>query len=196
MLDPKISLYSECKDDLDVWSKKFCFKTVHAGINKLASNNSSIECHESVMDGIREYHASVLSNVEINNCKVALAPKVQLNKNDISEVQSAVLKAFKESNDDKNPYAMLNKHYGKYYFIMHDSIQKFSQELNGSMIRTVSLDNNVVKVPWSLANIERGSLNAEKLVKHLTDLLTSTKPVLNNAFSAVFTEVKKRTQKC
>ena len=91
---------------------------------------------------------------------------------------------------------MLNKHYGKYYFIMHDSIQKFSQELNGSMIRTVSLDNNVVKVPWSLANIERGSLNAEKLVKHLTDLLTSTKPVLNNAFSAVFTEVKKRTQKC
>ena len=78
------------------------------------------------MDGVTEYHASVLSNVEINNCKVASSSKVQLNKNNISEVQSAFLKAFKESNDDENYYAISNKHYGKYYSIMHDSIQKFS----------------------------------------------------------------------
>ena len=49
------------------------------------------------MDGIREYHASVLSNVEINHCKVASPPKVQLNKNNISQVQSAILKAFKKT---------------------------------------------------------------------------------------------------
>ena len=147
------------------------------------------------MDGVTEYHASVLSNVEINNCKVASSSKVQLNKNNISEVQSAFLKAFKESNDDENYYAISNKHYGKYYSIMHDSIQKFSQELNGSMIRTVSSDNNVVNVPWSLTNIEGETLNVEKLVKHLIDLIASIKPVINNAFSAVFTEVKKRTQK-
>ena len=41
MLDPKISLYSECKDNLDVWSKKFCFKTVHTGVNKLSNNTST-----------------------------------------------------------------------------------------------------------------------------------------------------------
>ena len=97
-----------------MWFKKFCLKTVHSGVNKLVSNNASIEFDESVMDGVREYHASVLSNVEINNCEVAPFPKVQLNKNNISEVQSAIFKAFKKGNDDSNPYAMLNKHYGKY----------------------------------------------------------------------------------
>ena len=65
------------------------------------------------MDAIREYHASVFSNVEINNCKVVAPPKLWLNKNSISEIQSAILKAFKESNDDKNPYVMVNKHYKK-----------------------------------------------------------------------------------
>ena len=35
-----------------------------------------------------------------------------------------------ESNDDKNHYAMLNKHCGRYYSIVFDSTQKFSQELN------------------------------------------------------------------
>ena len=98
ILEPKISLYSECKDNLDVSSKKFCFKPANTGVNKLVSNN-------------------VLSNVEINNCKVAQPPKVQLNKSNISEQRSAILKAFKESNDVKNSYAMLNKHYGKYYSI-------------------------------------------------------------------------------
>ena len=47
MLKPKISLYSECKDDLDVWSKKYYFKTVHTGVNKLVSNNSSVGFYKS-----------------------------------------------------------------------------------------------------------------------------------------------------
>ena len=42
MLEIKISLSSECKDDLDVWSKKFCFKTVHTGVSKLVSTKTSI----------------------------------------------------------------------------------------------------------------------------------------------------------
>ena len=63
-------------------------KTVHTGVNKLVSNNASIEFYESAVDGVREYHASVLSNVEIN--KVTPPPKVQLNKNKISEIQSAI----------------------------------------------------------------------------------------------------------
>ena len=37
IIDPKISLYSECMDDVDVWSKKFCFKKVSNGVNKLVS---------------------------------------------------------------------------------------------------------------------------------------------------------------
>ena len=54
---------------------------------------------------------------------------------------------------------MLNKYCGKYYSIMHDSIQKFSQELNRSMIRSVSSNNNVVNVPWSFTNIETSDLS-------------------------------------
>ena len=50
MLKPKISLYSECKDDLDVWSKKYCFKTVHTGVNKLVSNNATIGFYKSARD--------------------------------------------------------------------------------------------------------------------------------------------------
>ena len=66
----------KCKDSLDVWSKELCFKTVHAGVIKLVSNNASVEFfYESLMDGVKEYHASVLSNVEINNCIVAPSPK-------------------------------------------------------------------------------------------------------------------------
>ena len=78
-----------------MWSKKFCFKDRTYLCNILVFNNASIEFHESVMDSIREYHASVISNVEINNCEIAPPPKVQLNKNNISEVQSAIFKTFK-----------------------------------------------------------------------------------------------------
>lgn len=193
MLDPQISLFSECKDDLDVWAKKFCLKTVHTGVNKLVSNNSSIEFYDSVMDGVREYHSTVLSGVEINNCRVAPPPKVKLNKNNISQVQSAILESYKQSSVEGNPYVELNKHYGKYYSIMHDGIQKYSRELNGSMVRTVSssYDNSrVVNVPWGLTEIDGGSLNAVKLVKHLITLIHSIKPVSNNAYSEVLKQLE------
>ena len=72
---PKNVFIFRIKDDLYLRSKKFCFKTVHTGISKLVSNNASIEFYESVMDGVREYHVSVLSNVEINNFKVGPPPK-------------------------------------------------------------------------------------------------------------------------
>ena len=41
---------------------------------------------------------------------------------------------------------MLDKHYGKYYSIMHNSIEELPQELNGSMIRTISSDDVVANV--------------------------------------------------
>ena len=49
--------------------------------------------------------------------KVAPPPKIQLNKNNISEVQSAISQTFRESKDD-NDNGTINKHYGKYYCIM------------------------------------------------------------------------------
>ena len=52
-------------------------------------------------------------------------------------------------------------------------------------------NNNVVSVPLSLTNIEVGHLMQKESVKHLIYLVTSIKPVPINAFSAVFTEVKR-----
>ena len=110
--------------------------------------------YASFIDGVRDYQATVRSNVEVNK----VTPKVQLSKNNISEVQSLNLKAFQKSNNDKNPHAMLNKQYGRYYSIKFDSTQKFFQELNGSMIQTVFSCNTIINFPCSLTTIEGESL--------------------------------------
>ena len=68
--------YSEYKKDLDVWSKRFRFKTVYTAANKLASNNVSIEFRELFVNGVREYHANVLLIVQANTCKVVPPPKI------------------------------------------------------------------------------------------------------------------------
>ena len=73
-------------------------------------------------------------------------------------MQSLNLKAFQKSNNDKNPHAMLNKQYGRYYSIKFDSTQKFFQELNGSMIQTVFSCNTIINFPCSLTTIEGESL--------------------------------------
>ena len=43
-----------------------------------------------------------------------------------------------------------------------------------------------------LTNIKGGTVSSEKLVNHLICLVTSIKPAPNNAFSAVFIELKKK----
>ena len=64
---------------------------------------------------------------------------------------------------------------------MHDGIQKFDMELNGVMIRTLPSNMKVTVVPWMLKEIPSGSLNAEKLVTHLIDVIKSVKPLGNKA---------------
>ena len=78
-IDPQIKPSDPCKDSLDMWSKVFCLKTVHTGVKKQVSNNSSIEFYESVIEGVKDYHNIVLAGVEINNCKLAPPPRVQIN---------------------------------------------------------------------------------------------------------------------
>ena len=63
---------------------------------------------------------------------------------------------------------------------MHDGI-KLGMELNSVMIRTLSSDMKVSVVPWMLKEIPGGSLNVEKLVTHLIDVIKSVKPLGNKA---------------
>ena len=68
-LDPKIKLKASSKDCYNTWSKTFCLKTVHTGVNKFISNSTTIEMYDTVIEGVREYHSTVLAGVQINNQK-------------------------------------------------------------------------------------------------------------------------------
>ena len=52
-IDPQLKPSDPCKDSLDLWSKVFCLKTVHTGVKKQVSNNSSIEFYECHRRGQR-----------------------------------------------------------------------------------------------------------------------------------------------
>ena len=91
-------------------------------------------------------------------------------------LHKALLTSFKESPDSNNLYNILVKQdSGTLFSIMHDGIQKFGMELNGVIIRTLSIDMSVVNVPWMLKDIYRGSMNADKLVFHLISVIGSVR---------------------
>ena len=66
MFNPKISFTSSYEDNLDTWAEVFCWQTTQTGVNKQVSNNSSIEFCQTVMEGIRSYHNTVLAGFKIN----------------------------------------------------------------------------------------------------------------------------------
>ena len=69
---------------------------------------------------------------------------------------------------------------------MHGGIQKFAKELNGAYVRILSSSttSTISLVPWSLTEIPRG-LNTKKLVSHLIHLISSIRPVKENAYVTV-----------
>ena len=184
-MEKDIGMHDECKDDSDVWAKKFAMDTVLTGCQKMVSQRASLTFYETVMKGVKGYHNTALGHVSINGKKIKAQPKIKLNDNNIATLQHAVCDVFTESTD--SPNGALRKPYGKYYSIMHDGIQKFSRELNGVFIRTVQLDDDGVKIiniPWKLSEIPGGSLNATKLVTHLLKTIASVKIPTKNAFDS------------
>ena len=73
------------------------------------------------------------------------------------------------------------------YSLMHEGIQKFAKDLIGAYVRTLSSSTTLTisLVPWSLTKILRGSLNAKKLVSHLIHLISTIRPVKENAYVSV-----------
>ena len=187
LLDPKIKLTDPLKDRSDTWSKTFCFKIVHAGVNKLISNSVTIEMYDAVIESVRKYHSTVLAVVETNNPKIAPPPKAVLNKDNIHVAQSALLKSYQNDTGQTNPYQDVKRYYGKFYSLMHDGIQKFTKELYGADVRRLSSSttSTISIVPWSLTEIPRGSLNAKKLVSHLIHLISTIRPVKENVYVSV-----------
>ena len=98
-----------------------------------------------------------------------------------------MLKSYQNDIGEINPYQDLRSYYGKFYSLMHDGIQKFAKELNGTYVRTLSSSttSTISLVPWSLTEIPKGSLNAKKLVSHLIQLISTICPVKENAYVSV-----------
>ena len=132
--------------------------------------------------GVRDYHKTVLKYVEVNGHKLVTSSRVTLNKNNISEVQKFLLTSYRTSDEERNPYAAIRSHSGKFYSIMHKGIQKFSKELNGCYVGTISPNNKIVIMPWALSEIPGGSMNAEKLVAYIIQIISQVKPVEASAY--------------
>ena len=182
LIDPRIQLGTPCRDDADVWAKIYMLKVIHKGVNKLISSEASLEFYDTVVEGTRDYHSAVLKDVKINNKVPAPPPKIAVNKDNIHIPQNALLQSFKQSGDPKNPHNILTKQrQGRVYSVMHDDIQKFKYELNGVMARTLSKDMDVTIVPLMLQEIPGGSLNAEKLVEHIINIIAFICPLGSSA---------------
>ena len=143
--------------------------------------------YDTVIECVCEYHSTFLAGVEMNNQKITPPSKVVLNKGNIHVAQSALLKSYQNDTGETNPYQDLRSYYGKFYFLMHDGIQKFAKALNGAYVRTLSSSttSTISLVPWSLTEIPRGSVNAKKLVSHLIHLISTIHPVKENAYVSV-----------
>ena len=143
--------------------------------------------YDTVIEGVHEYHSTVIAGIEINNQKIAPPSKVVLNKDNIHVTQSALLKSYENDTGETNPYQDLRSYYGKFYSLMHDGIPKFATELNGAYVKTLSSSttSTISFVPWSLTEIPRGSLNTKKSVSHLIHLISTICPVKENAYVSV-----------
>ena len=91
---------------------------------KQVSNNANVEFYNSAQQGVRDYHNTILAGVEINKCRFVPPPKVLLNVNNITTVQSAILETYKNGDHWNNSYRILKYYEGKYFSIMLDDIQK------------------------------------------------------------------------
>ena len=67
------------------------------------------------------------------------------------------------------------------FSLTHVGIQRFSSKLDGTLICTITPTNQIIKMPWSLKEIDSGSLNPRTLVNHLIQQILSIKQVSENA---------------
>ena len=97
-MDPTIKTFNPCKETLYIWAKTFCIKTLHSRVRKQYSNNASIEFYNSVLQGVRDYHKTVLAGQKLVKCKLVPPAKVLLNVNNVT-VQNAIFETYKNGDE-------------------------------------------------------------------------------------------------
>ena len=71
------------------------------------SNETNLKYYNLGMDGIKDYHKTVLTDVKINGEILTAPPRVQVNKDNIGFLLDCILQSFQRSTKDDNPYHQL-----------------------------------------------------------------------------------------
>ena len=131
--------------------------------------------------GVLKYHNVQLGNIEVNGKIFVPPPKVRLSEHNIVNFEHGILDVFKQTDTtqiNSSPYAAIRGSFSKYYSIFNDGIQKFTMELNGVMVRTLSENFEVTKIPWALTKIPGGSMNASKLCNQMISIVNIVSNIL------------------
>ena len=111
-----------------------------------------------------------------------LPPKVSLNKHNIVNVHRSLYETYRwENQDSDNPYRLLEK--CNDFSMMHDATTHWVKELNTVMLRVISPELDVVKVPFSFKSVR--ALTGEVLCDEIIEAISSIKKVNGNAYMKI-----------
>lgn len=162
-------------------------KMLHVGANKMLSNKAVLEnYYSSVEIKIEQYEfykSLNQENIRKGTCLLPRPVTARLNDHNINDGYEAILKAYRNYNQDTdNPYRVLENttHWG----FIHDATSHWVKELNTVILRAVSPNGSITKVPFSFNQVP-GSLTGEVLAEEIMTNISSVKTVKNNAASSI-----------
>lgn len=125
--------------------------------------------YENSLNSIRRYHKFKLGDLTVDGKKFQVPVRVQLNKTNLPNIEQGIVAAYKnlkrKTSANEAPFANLSTGaLGKFYSVLNDGIQKFTQEFNGVFVRTLAPCNfAITNLPWALNLIPGGSMDAANL---------------------------------
>ena len=142
-------------------------------VKKCISNNTIIDYHEVGFRMTRDYHFAVSSLNKFSS--LPLTPKVNLHDHNIGDVQKSLFETYRWENKDPDlPYKILEG--CQDVSLMHDATSHLGKQLNTIMIRVISPDMEIIKVP---------SLTGEALCTEIIEAVSSIK-IKGNAAEKIF----------
>ena len=139
-------------------------------LTKCVSNLTTIDYHNVGHSMIKDYYRCVSATKEFS--KTPLPPKVTLNNHNIVSVHKSLYEAYRFENEDPdNPYRLLEK--CSEFGIMHDATTHWVKQLNTVMLRVVTSELDIAKVPFAFKSVP--SLTGEALCAEIIENVSSIK---------------------
>ena len=136
---------------------------------------------------IKDYYRCVSATKEFS--KIPLPPKVTQQPQ--HSVHKLLYETYRFENEDSdNPYRLLEK--CSEFGIMHDATIHWVKQLNTVMLRVVTSELDVVKVPFSFKSVP--SLTREALCAEIIENVSSIKKVHGNAFENIIGKLESQDE--